>query len=105
MAIVAKYEDRAGTVLIDDDCYRDVPEAEMQRRIAQAQKVAWEILMRREQEHEKSDAGRSGGADGTDAGGGRNVDGGHMPVADLHDDMAGLRERADAVPARTVRDA
>ena len=38
MAIVAEYHYPNGTVCIDDDCYRDVPPEEMQRRIERLQK-------------------------------------------------------------------
>ena len=57
MAIVAEYKYPGGArVLIDDDCYRDVPEAEMQERIRRLQATAQELLaakMRREKEHEQ----------------------------------------------------
>ncbi|GFO88360.1 hypothetical protein BUFA31_15240 [Butyricicoccus faecihominis] len=48
MAIVAEYHYPNGTVRIDDDCYRDVPPEEMQRRIERLQKTAWELLMNQE---------------------------------------------------------
>ncbi len=54
MAIAATYRYPEGTVHIDDDCYRDVSEEEMARRIARAQQAALEILqnerIRRERE-------------------------------------------------------
>ena len=56
MAIVAEYKYPNGTVLIDDDCYRDVPPEEMQRRIERLQKTAWELLMN--QERRKKDEGK-----------------------------------------------
>lgn len=48
MAIVAEYHYPIGTVRIDDDCYRDVPPEEMQRRIERLQKTAWELYLKNE---------------------------------------------------------
>jgi hypothetical protein len=56
VAIVAEYHYPNGTVYIDDDCYRDVPPYEMQRRIERLQKTAWELLMN--QERRKKDEGK-----------------------------------------------
>lgn len=50
MAIVAEYKYKNGTVRIDDDCYRDVPEDEMKRRIERLQKTAWEMYMKKERD-------------------------------------------------------
>ena len=48
VAIVAEYHYPNGTVRIDDDCYRDVPPDEMQRRIERLQKTAWELYLKNE---------------------------------------------------------
>lgn len=56
VAIVKTYHYPNGTVYIDDDCYRDVPPYEMQRRIERLQKTAWELLMN--QERRKKDEGK-----------------------------------------------
>lgn len=48
MAIVAEYKFKNGTVRIDDDCYRDVPPEEMQRRIERVQRTAWELYLKNE---------------------------------------------------------
>ena len=56
MAIVETYHYANATVYIDDDCYRDVPPEEMQRRIERLQKTAWELLMN--QERRKKDEGK-----------------------------------------------
>lgn len=52
MAIVAEYHYPNGTVYIDDDCYRDVPPEEMQRRIERLQKTAWELYLKNERRKE-----------------------------------------------------
>ena len=54
MAIVAEYHYPNGTVRIDDDCCRDVPPEEMERRIRRVQQTAWELYLekqRRKQEN------------------------------------------------------
>ena len=48
VAIVAEYKFKNGTVRIDDDCYRDVPPEEMQRRIERVQRTAWELYLKNE---------------------------------------------------------
>lgn len=48
VAIVKTYHYPHGTVYIDDDCYRDVPPEEMQRRIERLQKTAWELYLKNE---------------------------------------------------------
>lgn len=48
MAIVAEYKFKSGTVRIDDDCYRDVPEDEMKHRIERLQRTAWEMYFKKE---------------------------------------------------------
>lgn len=54
MAIVKTYHYPGCTVHIDDDCYKDVPPEDMQQRIKQAERVAWEIINKRECRREKS---------------------------------------------------
>ena len=48
MAIVAEYKYPHGVVRIDDDCYRDVPPEEMERRIRQVQQTAWELFLKKQ---------------------------------------------------------
>ena len=48
MAIVATYHYPNGTVYIYDDCYRDVPPEEMERRIRQVQQTAWELFLKKQ---------------------------------------------------------
>ena len=56
MAIVATYHYPNGTVYIDDDCYRDVPPEEMERRIRQVQQTAWELFLKKQRR--KQEAGK-----------------------------------------------
>lgn len=53
MAIVAEYHYPNGTVRIDDDCCRDVPEEEMRERIRRLQRTAWELAAKQEVRHEE----------------------------------------------------
>ena len=54
MAIVAEYKYPGGArVLIDDDCCRDVPPDEMERRIRRVQQTAWELYLKQRGKHEK----------------------------------------------------
>ena len=57
MAIVKAYHYPGATVYIDDDCYKDVPPEEMERRIARVERTAWEIL-RNGKKNEESISGR-----------------------------------------------
>lgn len=53
VAIVAEYHYPNGTVRIDDDCCRDVPEEEMRERIRRLQRTAWELAAKQEVRHEE----------------------------------------------------
>ena len=48
MAIVATYKYPNGTVYIDDDGCRGVPEEEMRERIRRLQRTAWELAAKQE---------------------------------------------------------
>lgn len=61
VAVVAEYKFNNATVRILDDEIRDVPEAEMARRIREAQRAAWRIWYeqhRREAEEEALKGGK-----------------------------------------------